>query len=156
MKEIKELKNQICLYQNKIKKLAADFSIFVPESDTNILSNNTELKIVIDNKHFEKISHGVYLSLCSLNNLEHLNITISNEIFEPNGRLEPHYHDRHERVHIIHGELTELITNKTYKEGDSIFTPAKQLHGFESKNGCLLTITWQPAFPMEAIENEIK
>jgi hypothetical protein len=83
--------------------------------------------------------------LCNLNSTNS-DITIINVKFEKNGFIPPLSHDRLKTIYVIHGEVEDAVNNRTFKQGDVYRIEPNIVHSLKS-DYCLLTITWEPAYP---------
>ncbi|MFB1500815.1 cupin domain-containing protein [Thiocapsa sp. N5-Cardenillas] len=112
--------------------------------------------IDVDAEHFEPVSRGVRAALCALNSADS-SLTIMNVIMDPSAEMDVHEHDRQETLFVISGTLTEVLSNKVLREGDTYFIAENKQHGWLSETGCLLTVTWRPAYPRtETVHTSIK
>lgn len=48
--------------------------------------------------------------------------------FEDGATLERHFHDGQEHVHVLHGDLVDLETNKVLSHGDTLFIDGYEIH----------------------------
>lgn len=86
---------------------------------------------------------------CSLQSYA-VDTTILNVKCDKEALISPHEHDRPERVFVLEGEYTDMVSGITYKAGETQYVPAHQQHGLVS-DGALLVVTWQPPFDYEKI-----
>lgn len=124
----------------------------------NCVLNNSITGVMKDQvivpSHFTEIGVGVRSIICSLSGIQQ-DITVANCVFDAGGSMDPHSHDREERVHMISGDIMETVSGKIYKTGESIFIRPNQSHGWYSVEGCMLTVTWKPAFKSKEPINNI-
>lgn len=90
-------------------------------------------------------SENVKHRLCSLNEYAS-GVTCCNVRFEPGGFTKPHKHDREETIFCADGYYYDPISKLVLRPGDVQVIPPGQLHAGKSTKGCLLFITWRPAF----------
>ena len=95
--------------------------------------------------HWTEIVPGVNSVLCALDEVTE-NRTVVNCVFNPGATMPPHNHDRVEMVFVISGDITETVTGSTLREGDATRIEAFQQHGWHSQGGCMLTVSWKPAY----------
>lgn len=91
---------------------------------------------------------NVHQRLCSL--ADSTNTTVVNVIFEKDGYIPPHTHDRIERVYVLDGEYYDPVSKQVFSKGQVQSIPPNTLHACRS-DYCLLTVTWQPAYTTEEI-----
>lgn len=94
---------------------------------------------------WKEIVPGVNSVLCALDDVSD-NRTVVNCVFNPGTTMEPHQHDRVEMLHVISGDIMETVTGSAMQEGDSMRIESFVKHGWHSKGGCMLTVSWKPAY----------
>jgi quercetin dioxygenase-like cupin family protein len=99
----------------------------------------------ISPNRWTEIVPGVNSIMCSLDEMSD-NRTVVNCVFNPGAEMPIHEHDRVETVHIIGGTIIETVSGKLLREGDSKLIPSFHKHGWHSVTGCMMTVSWKPAY----------
>lgn len=92
---------------------------------------------------------NVHQRLCSLS--DKVDMTVVNVMFDKGGYIPPHTHDRIEKTYVLDGEYYDPVAKKNFYKGDIQVVHPKQVHASIS-DYCLLTCTWEPAYPVEKEE----
>lgn len=100
----------------------------------------------------ETPSKNIRAMRCSLNAYSKLS-TILNLHCGPGARIEPHTHDRIERIIVVEGVYTDIVSGRSYFPGDVQEIEAGTLHGLETE-GALLTMIWQPPYEHEKVDTD--
>lgn len=130
-------------YQKQAKEIRKDIKKMAKIALT-WKDKKEETQIIQSDKFIEEVTFkNVHQRLCSLS--DNVNMTVVNVLFEKDGYIAPHTHDRIEYAHVISGSYTNPITNITYTQGMTEVIPPHTLHASKSDH-CLLTVTWQPAY----------
>lgn len=73
--------------------------------------------------------------------------TSIDSIMEPGATMPRHYHrDQSEVIFVVEGEITDLDTNVTTKEGETYFVEPGQSHTIHAKTNTLLNVVCRPKF----------
>jgi quercetin dioxygenase-like cupin family protein len=84
---------------------------------------------------------------CALNYFTD-DITILNVVFKEGGNLPLHRHsDRWEYIYVMHGEIYDMVSKKSTREGYVYKIPPNTPHHIVSEAGALLTVTFRPKYP---------
>lgn len=117
------------------------------------LASGVNMNALVSYSGFEYVSPGVKSILCSLNAEQH-EITVVNCIFDKGATMAVHDHKSKETVFIVSGSIVEITTGRVFQEGNVAVIPSRTPHGWASPDGCMLTITWRPAYEFEKLKND--
>lgn len=109
-----------------------------------IVSNRESITIYQDEWQEMSEKRNVFLRPCVLN-FKSKDKTIVNVYVSEGGYIAPHSHDRVESIYVLDGFYTDIVTGKTYSEGEIQVINPEQMHGLIS-DYCILTIVWKPKF----------
>ena len=93
--------------------------------------------------NWQEQANNVHIIRCSLDGKD---CTVVNVIFKNGAYMAEHDHDRQEMVFVVAGQITEIVSGRVLKEGDSMTIPANQRHGWRS-DYAKLTVVWKPPYP---------
>ena len=93
--------------------------------------------------NWQEQANNVHIIRCSLDGKD---CTVVNVIFKNGAYMAEHDHDRLEMVFVVAGQITEIVSGRVLKEGDSMTIPANQRHGWRS-DYAKLTVVWKPPYP---------
>ena len=93
--------------------------------------------------NWQEQANSVHIIRCSLDGKD---CTVINVVFKNEGYMAEHDHDRLEMVFVAAGQITEIVSGRVLKEGDSMTIPANQKHGWRS-DYAKLTVVWKPPYP---------
>ena len=93
--------------------------------------------------NWQEQGDNVHIIRCSLDGKD---CTVVNVVFKDDGYMAEHDHDRLEMVFVAAGQITEIVSGRVLKEGDSMTIPANQKHGWRS-DYAKLTVVWKPPYP---------
>lgn len=129
-------RKQISELRGRIRTLAAVGMLFKPDQPEEIMP--------LADDFFLNTMTGVRVRLCSLSGIH--DMTVSNVVMDVGGTIPTHMHDRVEQIFVLSGDYTETASGQTYQAGSCITIPPHTVHGGSSAGGCLLTVTWKPAY----------
>lgn len=88
------------------------------------------------------IEQNCYVGLCTLSDRDQTSLDL---IMDADSFMAVHKHDKNdEYLFVIHGEVLETVSNKTYTIGQSISIPRGVKHGWKSKDGCKMKVIFKP------------
>lgn len=152
--DIKKIRSQNQKLREEISAMAARVTVDWPESKE--FGPREQYAFRVGNSGFVETWKGVHQILCALCEVTGGDMTVANVVMEKGAVIDPHKHTRVETIHVVEGDFEEPVSGRIMIEGDSMRIPAGDVHGGKTLGGCLLTVTWRPAFesidPEERIE----